>query len=186
MRPRGTPPTPTAASRLSEVVEIAGISDTSRSPSRIIDPLPNLFSMFAKAASTALPRSALVRSSAMAYISFFRSSSQSEQIITQCFICATVNFRLEGEVFFDPREVHVNNGCTLTYLVNHENPVNPVKNSPIRLTSSGLPAHRSISATIADPTTTASAYRLTSATCAAFEIPNPTAIGSDENWRIRF
>ena len=64
IRPRGTPPTPIAASRLSEVVEIAGISDTSRSPNRIIDPLPNFFSMLAKAASTARPRSAVVRSSA--------------------------------------------------------------------------------------------------------------------------
>src|SRR6185369_14000316 len=71
MRPRGTPPTPTAASKLSDVVEIAGMSETSRSPNRIIDPLPNFFSIFANAASTALPRSALNRSSAMAYISFF-------------------------------------------------------------------------------------------------------------------
>src|SRR6185503_17085297 len=71
MRPRGTPPTPMAASKLSDVVEIAGISETSRSPSRIIDPLPNFFSIFANAASIALPRSALNRSSAMAYISFF-------------------------------------------------------------------------------------------------------------------
>jgi hypothetical protein len=59
-----------------EIVEIAGISNTSRSPSRIIDPLPNLFSMFASAASTARPRSAFIRSSAITYISFFRSSSQ--------------------------------------------------------------------------------------------------------------
>src|SRR5690242_4820426 len=71
MRPRGTPPTPIAASKPIDVVEIAGISETSRSPNRIIDPLPNFFSIFANAASTALPRSALIRSSAMAYISFF-------------------------------------------------------------------------------------------------------------------
>src|SRR2546423_11616557 len=76
MRPRGTPPTPVAASKLSEVVEIAGTSDTSRSPSRIIDPLPNFFTILANAASTALPRSALVRSSAMAYILFLPLLSQ--------------------------------------------------------------------------------------------------------------
>jgi hypothetical protein len=35
----------------------------------------------------------------MAYISFFRSSSQSEQIIAQCFTLATVKFSPEGEVF---------------------------------------------------------------------------------------
>src|ERR1051325_4259905 len=100
MRPRGTPPTPIAASKLSEVVEMAGISDTSRSPSRIIDPLPNFFSMLAKAASTARPRSPVARSSAMAYISFFCSFTQGEQIITQCFMCATVKFSPEGEVLF--------------------------------------------------------------------------------------
>src|SRR6185436_525244 len=116
MRPRGTPPTPIAASRLSEVVEIAGISDTSRSPSLIIDPLPNFFSMFAKAASTARPRSALVRSSAMAYISFFRSSSQSEQMIAQCFTLATDNFRLRGEVLeTTPREVT----CVIEHALYH-------------------------------------------------------------------
>src|SRR6266851_3176123 len=75
MRPRGTPPIPTATSRLKEVVEIAGISETSRSPRRIIDPFPNLFSIFDNAASIALPRSMLIRSSAITYISFFRSFS---------------------------------------------------------------------------------------------------------------
>src|ERR1043166_40536 len=76
MRPRGTPPTPTAASRLSDVVEIAGTSETSRSPRRIIEPLPNRFSMPDKAASIALPRSTLIRSSdAITYIAFFRSFS---------------------------------------------------------------------------------------------------------------
>ena len=58
-----------------EVVEIAGISETSRSPRRMIDPLPNLFSMPDRAASIALPRSTLIRSSAMTCISFFCSFS---------------------------------------------------------------------------------------------------------------
>src|SRR5882762_3610011 len=72
MRPRGTPPTPTAASSDKEVVEIAGISEISRSPKRMIDPLPNLFSMLSSAASMARLRSA-IRSSGITGISFFCS-----------------------------------------------------------------------------------------------------------------
>src|SRR6476660_7501440 len=73
MRPRGTPPTPIAASSDSEVVEIAGISEISRSPKRMIDPLPNLFSILSSAASIARLRSA-IRSSGITGISFFCSS----------------------------------------------------------------------------------------------------------------
>src|ERR1700681_4876387 len=72
MRPRGTPPTPTAASSDKEVVDIAGISEISRSPKRMIDPLPNLFSMLSSAASMARLRSA-IRSSGITGISFFCS-----------------------------------------------------------------------------------------------------------------
>src|SRR5207302_8597902 len=63
-----------AASSDNEVVEMAGTSETSRSPRRIIDPLPNLFSMLSSAASMARLRSA-IRSSGMIGISFFCSSS---------------------------------------------------------------------------------------------------------------
>src|SRR6267154_3336535 len=73
MRPRGTPPTPTAASSDKEVVDIAGISEISRSPKRMIDPLPNLFSILSSAASMARLRSA-IRSSGITGISFFCSS----------------------------------------------------------------------------------------------------------------
>src|SRR6266852_2432285 len=73
MRPRGTPPTPTAESSDKEVVDIAGISETARSPKRMIDPLPNLFSMLSSAASMARLRSA-IRSSGITGISFFCSS----------------------------------------------------------------------------------------------------------------
>src|SRR2546430_11739588 len=72
MRPRGTPPTPTAESNDKEVVDIAGISETARSPKRMIDPLPNLFSMLSSAASMARLRSA-IRSSGITGISFFCS-----------------------------------------------------------------------------------------------------------------
>src|SRR5258708_32596592 len=68
MRPRGTPPTPTAESNDKEVVDIAGISETARSPRRMIDPLPNLFSMLSSAASMARLRSA-IRSSGITGIS---------------------------------------------------------------------------------------------------------------------
>src|SRR5918998_2665016 len=70
MRPRGMPPTPMQASSESEVVEMAGMSITSLSPRRMIEPLPNFFSMFASAASTALPRSAPCLSAMFATTSF--------------------------------------------------------------------------------------------------------------------
>src|SRR5439155_7540196 len=84
MRPRGTPPTPMAASSDKEVVEMAGTSETSRSPKRIIDPLPNLFSMLSSAASMARLRSAK-RSSGMMGISFFCSSSGFDLVVLQAF-----------------------------------------------------------------------------------------------------
>src|SRR5438270_7366656 len=74
-RPRGTPPIPIAASRLNEVVEIEDTSATSRSPRRMIDPLPNFFSILSSAASTAFPRSAPNLSSAITNISFYHSFS---------------------------------------------------------------------------------------------------------------
>src|SRR2546425_8911436 len=80
MRPRGTPPTPMAASSDKEVVEMAGTSETSRSPKRIIDPLPNLFSILSSAASMARLRSA-IRSSGMIGISFFCSSSALDLVV---------------------------------------------------------------------------------------------------------
>src|SRR2546423_8285381 len=82
MRPRGTPPTPIAASSESDVVDIAGISETSRSPRRMIDPLPNLFSILSSAASMARLRSE-IRSSDMVDISFFCSSSGPDSVVSQ-------------------------------------------------------------------------------------------------------
>src|SRR2546428_10173914 len=83
MRPRGTPPTPIAASSDREVVDIAGTSETSRSPKRMIDPLPNLFSILSSAASMARLRSA-IRSSGMIGISFFCSSSVLVLVVIPC------------------------------------------------------------------------------------------------------
>jgi hypothetical protein len=52
------PPTPSAASKLIEPVEITAIgTSASLDPSRTIDPLPNCFSICARAISTALARS---------------------------------------------------------------------------------------------------------------------------------
>src|SRR5687768_1916072 len=79
MRPRGTPPIPMAASSDSDVVEIAGTSETSRSPRRMIDPLPKRFSILSSAASMARLRSAIL-SSDMG-ISFFCSSSQTACVV---------------------------------------------------------------------------------------------------------
>src|SRR5437588_4665211 len=75
IRPRGTPPMPIAASRLNDVVEIEDTSATSLSPRRMIEPLPNFFSILSSAASTAFPRSAPNLSSAITNISFYRSFS---------------------------------------------------------------------------------------------------------------
>ena len=57
-RPRGTPPMPSAKSRLTEPVEIDGmIAMASFWPSRMIEPLPNCFSIWPTASSMALRRS---------------------------------------------------------------------------------------------------------------------------------
>src|SRR6187200_2257057 len=73
----------------------------------MMEPLPNFFSMFASAASTALPRSTLIRSSDMTYILFLRSFSHGGELLPgliqrehntlsarmeQCFIVATTIF----------------------------------------------------------------------------------------------
>src|SRR2546421_9366303 len=84
-RPRGTPPIPIAASRLNEVVEIEDTSATSRSPRRMIDPLPNFFSILSSAASTAFPRSAPNLSSAITNISFYHSFSHEDRGLSDNF-----------------------------------------------------------------------------------------------------
>src|ERR1700719_3753321 len=56
-RPRGTPPTPNAASNEMEPVEMTEIGTTSFDPSRMIEPLPNCFSSPERASSIALLRS---------------------------------------------------------------------------------------------------------------------------------
>jgi hypothetical protein len=59
-RPRGRPPTPSAISRPSDPVETTSIfSITSPSPSRMIEPLPNCFSICNSAACKALAFSVL-------------------------------------------------------------------------------------------------------------------------------
>src|SRR6267142_5298877 len=59
-RPRGKPPTPRAASKESAPVEITEIGTmASFEPSRMIEPLPNCFSICANARSTALFRSSI-------------------------------------------------------------------------------------------------------------------------------
>src|SRR5580698_3483522 len=56
-RPRGTPPTPRAASKEMEPVEMTEIGTTSFEPSRMMEPLPNCFSSPERASSIALLRS---------------------------------------------------------------------------------------------------------------------------------
>src|SRR5579885_2766311 len=57
-RPRGTPPTPSAASNEIEPVEMVETGATaSLLPRRIIEPLPNCFSICERASSTARVRS---------------------------------------------------------------------------------------------------------------------------------
>src|SRR5271156_1282072 len=57
-RPRGKPPTPSAASNEIAPVEITEMGTiASFDPNRMIDPLPNCFSICATASSIALPRS---------------------------------------------------------------------------------------------------------------------------------
>src|SRR6188474_831971 len=57
MRPRGTPPTPSARSSATDPVEIDSTFWAARSPRRMIAPRPNCFSIWRMAASTARPRS---------------------------------------------------------------------------------------------------------------------------------
>ena len=64
IRPRGMPPTPSARSSAIEPVGIVSSTSFSRDPSFMIAPRPNCFSIVARAASTALPRSAVFRSAA--------------------------------------------------------------------------------------------------------------------------
>src|ERR1700753_2400406 len=59
-RPRGKPPTPRAASKLMEPVEMTEIgSRASLDPRRTMEPLPNCFSIWERASSTALARSSI-------------------------------------------------------------------------------------------------------------------------------
>jgi hypothetical protein len=62
----------------------------------------------------------------------------------------------------------------------HSSAINSRANSPTREIASDGDAARSISATMAEPTTAASAYRQTSLTCSGLEIPKPTATGKPE------
>ncbi len=61
---------------------MAGTSDTSRSPSRMIEPLPNFFSMLRSAASTALPRSAPILLSAIVPITLSRPLSHAFKVVS--------------------------------------------------------------------------------------------------------
>src|SRR5438552_16148812 len=53
-RPRGNPPTPRAASKLMAPVEMTEMGRTSLEPRRMMEPLPNCFSICASARSIAL------------------------------------------------------------------------------------------------------------------------------------
>src|ERR1043166_7204169 len=57
MRPRGNPPTPSAWSTEIEPVEMAGTVTTVCAPNRIIEPLPNCFSIWPRVAPSARLRS---------------------------------------------------------------------------------------------------------------------------------
>src|ERR1043165_9651517 len=57
IRPRGSPPTPSATSRASAPVGTTSICMWAFSPSRMIEPLPNCFSIWPSAISRALSRS---------------------------------------------------------------------------------------------------------------------------------
>src|SRR5206468_5202773 len=58
MRPRGIPPIPRAASTEREVVEMVGMLErTSLDPRRMMEPLPNCFSIWVSAISMARPLS---------------------------------------------------------------------------------------------------------------------------------
>src|SRR5580704_16482852 len=67
IRPRGNPPTPRAASTEMDPVDIEGTDATGCEPSRITDPLPNCFSIWASVA----PKARLRSFSSMCGVSFF-------------------------------------------------------------------------------------------------------------------
>ena len=60
-RPRGKPPTPSAASKEIAPVGITAMGTISFDPSRMMEPLPNCFSICANARSIALLRSSAMR-----------------------------------------------------------------------------------------------------------------------------
>src|SRR5438876_8361726 len=57
IRPRGMPPTPRARSSATDPVEMTSMGVLARSPRRMIEPVPNCFSIALIAALTAFPRS---------------------------------------------------------------------------------------------------------------------------------
>src|SRR6266849_4724366 len=59
-RPRGKPPTPSAASKEMAPVGITAMGTISFEPSRMMEPLPNCFSICANAKSIAFPRSSAI------------------------------------------------------------------------------------------------------------------------------
>src|SRR5476651_2036276 len=89
-RPRGTPPTPSARSSEIDPVEIDWMSCTSGSsaPRRISAPLPNCFSMFATASSSAFSFStfATVSSSGMP-VRLYRTGSASARRLWPTCVC---------------------------------------------------------------------------------------------------
>src|SRR6187431_939609 len=77
IRPRGMPPTPSARSNAMDPVGIESTACRSDEPSFMIAPRPNCFSIVARAASTALPRSTRARSAARSSVIAIRSSRSS-------------------------------------------------------------------------------------------------------------
>src|SRR4029079_4670234 len=74
IRPRGMPPTPSARSSAIDPVGIESTPCRSAEPSFMIAPRPNCFSIARRAASTALPRSAVARSAVRSSVIATRSS----------------------------------------------------------------------------------------------------------------
>src|SRR5688500_15026188 len=68
MRPRGMPPTPMAASRLMAPVGIASTRTLLSAPSRMIEPLPQLFSICAMARFSAFFLSSAIEETAIVVI----------------------------------------------------------------------------------------------------------------------
>ena len=91
-RPRGTPPTPSAASKEIEPVEMVEMGTTaSLLPRRMMEPLPNCFSICESASSTARERSSATillqffGALAPEYAYFLRKMYQFEAILTLVF-----------------------------------------------------------------------------------------------------